>query len=133
MLKIRLRRMGSKHRPFYRVVVSDSRNTPKGAFVETLGHYDPSRKPPSFTLDVDRVEHWVGLGAQASERVRKLVNAEVRRREKGEEAPPAAVDAIVADAPAESADEPEASTEEAASAPAPEGGEESGEGEKSGD
>jgi small subunit ribosomal protein S16 len=133
MLKIRLRRMGTKHRPFYRVVVSDSRNTPKGAFMETLGHYDPSRKPPTFKLDVDRVQHWVGQGAQPSERVRKLVNAEMQRREKGEEATPEAVDAIVADAPAE----PEAPTEEAPAAEAAaetgDGGEEPGDGEKSGD
>ncbi len=73
MLKIRLRRMGSRHRPFYRLVVSDARKTPTAAALEELGYYDPRRDPVALKVDLDRVDYWVGVGAQLSETVRKLV------------------------------------------------------------
>lgn len=73
MLKIRLRRMGARNAPFYRVVVSDSRNVPTAAAVEELGHYDPTKNPAQVTIDVDRVQHWVGRGAQLSPTVKKLL------------------------------------------------------------
>jgi len=73
MLKIRLRRMGKRHRPFYRVVVSDSRSVPTAPAVEEVGHYDPMAKPPSVKIDVQRIEHWVGQGALMSPTVKKLV------------------------------------------------------------
>jgi small subunit ribosomal protein S16 len=73
MLKIRLRRMGARHRPFYRVVVSDSRNTPTASAVEEVGHYDPTRTPAQVSLDADRVRYWVGRGAQLSPTVKKLL------------------------------------------------------------
>lgn len=73
MLKIRLRRMGKRHRPFYRVVVSDSRDVPTAPAVEELGHYDPVQTPPEIRMDVDRIHHWVGQGAQMSATVKKLV------------------------------------------------------------
>ncbi len=75
MLKIRLRRMGSRHRPFYRVVVSESRNTPTASAVEEIGFYDPRQKPPLFNVDGDRVDYWVSKGAQMSDTVGRLVRA----------------------------------------------------------
>ncbi len=73
MLKIRLRRMGSTHTPFYRVVVSDSRRTPRAAVLEEVGHYDPVSKPPRIAIDGERIDHWVGQGAQLSPTVKKLI------------------------------------------------------------
>jgi len=73
MLKIRLRRMGTKHRPFYRVVVSDSRKFPTAAAMDEVGFYDPRTEPEMIKIDAERVEHWVGKGAQMSPTVRKLV------------------------------------------------------------
>ena len=80
MLKIRLRRMGSRHRPFYRVVVSDSRRTPTAAALDELGYYDPRRSPSVFKVDMDKVDHWLAKGAQPSDTVNKLV----RKARKGE-------------------------------------------------
>lgn len=73
MLKIRLRRMGSRHKPFYRVVVSDSRKVPTGAALEEIGYYDPRRRPTLLEIDTQRVDHWVGNGAQLSPTVANLV------------------------------------------------------------
>ncbi len=73
MLKVRLRRMGSRHKPFYRVVVSDSRKTPTSSVIEEVGHYDPRRSPAVIQLKSDRIEHWVARGAQLSDTVRGLV------------------------------------------------------------
>ena len=74
MLKIRLKRMGSKGKPFYRVVVSDSRRVPTGPVVETLGHYDPGKKPPVIRIDVSRADELIGRGASASDTVRSLMS-----------------------------------------------------------
>jgi small subunit ribosomal protein S16 len=73
MLRIRLRRAGTRSKPFYRIVVSDSKLRPSGDFVETLGHYDPKRKPSVVQLDVPRAEAWIRKGAHASDTVRKLL------------------------------------------------------------
>lgn len=73
MLKIRLRRQGATHAPFYRIVVSDSRLTPRAATVEQLGTYDPTREPAHFELNNERVEYWVSKGAQMSETVKSLL------------------------------------------------------------
>lgn len=73
MLKIRLRRMGSKKDAFYRIVVSDSRSTPRGRFVDTLGTYDPGTDPASIRLDVDRARQWIEKGAAPSATVRSLI------------------------------------------------------------
>jgi small subunit ribosomal protein S16 len=72
MLKIRLRRSGSTHSPFYRVVVSDSRLTPSAATVEQIGHYNPTKNPAEVKLDKARVEYWVGKGAQMTPTVKSL-------------------------------------------------------------
>jgi len=73
MLKIRLRRMGGRHKPFYRFVVSDSRLATKGRAVEELGIYDPRTDPPTVRIEKDRVEHWVSNGALMSPTVKKLL------------------------------------------------------------
>ncbi|MGK2856120.1 MAG: 30S ribosomal protein S16 [Thermoanaerobaculia bacterium] len=72
MLKIRLRRSGSTHSPFYRVVVSDSRLTPSAATVEQIGHYNPTKNPAEVKLDKARIEYWVGKGAQMTPTVKSL-------------------------------------------------------------
>lgn len=73
MLAIRLRRTGSKKRPFFRVVVTDSRAARDSSFVEVLGHYNPRTKPETLDLRRDRLEHWLKQGAVASDTVRTLV------------------------------------------------------------
>lgn len=73
MLKIRLRRMGTTNRPFYRVIVSDSRRAPTASAIEEIGFYDPRKSPPRIEIDRARVEHWVGQGASLSDTVRQLV------------------------------------------------------------
>ena len=73
MLKIRLRRMGSTHRPFYRVVVSDSRKTPTAAAIDEVGIYDPRSEPETIKIDGERVEHWVKQGARMTPTVQKLL------------------------------------------------------------
>jgi small subunit ribosomal protein S16 len=74
MLVIRLRRAGSKKRPFFRVVVTDSRAARDSSFVEVLGHYNPRTKPETVKLDRDRLAHWVTKGAQASDTVRTMLD-----------------------------------------------------------
>lgn len=73
MLKIRLRRMGKRNRPFFRVVVSDGRSTPTGAAVEEVGYYDPVQQPAQVKIDKERVQYWVDRGAQVSETVKSLI------------------------------------------------------------
>ena len=73
MLAIRLRRTGSKKRPFFRVVVTDSRTARDSSFVEILGHYNPRSKPAVVVVDTERVQHWLGKGAQPSDSVRTLI------------------------------------------------------------
>jgi small subunit ribosomal protein S16 len=80
MLAIRLKRMGAKKKPFYRVVVSDSRKTPKGRFIEALGHYNPCTEPPEVTIDREKAQEWVRKGAQVSDTVRSLLNEPVEAK-----------------------------------------------------
>ena len=74
-LKIRMSRAGAKKRPFYRVVVADIRSPRDGRYIERLGFFNPGARGGETRLRIalDRVDHWVGLGAQPSERVAKLV------------------------------------------------------------
>jgi small subunit ribosomal protein S16 len=74
MLAIRLRRTGSKKRPFYRVVVTDSRSPRDGRFVEVLGFYNPRTSPETVRVDRARFDHWLKAGAQPSDTVRTLVS-----------------------------------------------------------
>lgn len=71
-VKIRLRRMGAKKAPFYRVVVADSRYSRDGRFIEEIGIYDPSDKKPIFKVDAGRVKYWVGNGAKPTDTVKRL-------------------------------------------------------------
>jgi len=73
MVKIRLKRVGAKNHPVYRIVVADSRSPRDGRFIEELGTYDPQKKSDTFTLDRERAEHWLGKGAQPSETVASLI------------------------------------------------------------
>jgi small subunit ribosomal protein S16 len=73
MVAIRLRRAGSKKRPFFRVVVADSRAARDSSFVEILGYYNPRSKPAIVRIDMDRVAYWIGKGAQPSDSVRTLM------------------------------------------------------------
>jgi len=77
MLAIRMRKMGSKKRPFFRVVVTDSRAARDSSFVEVLGHYNPRTKPAKVQIARDRVDYWVGKGAQLSDTVRTLLKRHV--------------------------------------------------------
>jgi small subunit ribosomal protein S16 len=72
-VKIRLRRMGAKKRPFYRVVVADSRSPRDGRFVETVGWYNPLTNPPSTKIEPERVQYWLGQGAQPTEAVEHIL------------------------------------------------------------
>jgi small subunit ribosomal protein S16 len=73
MLAIRMRRAGSKKRPYFRVVVTDAQSPRDGRFIEVLGHYNPRTSPESLTLDRERLGYWLGKGARPSDTVRTLV------------------------------------------------------------
>ena len=73
MLMIRLSRIGKKKHPFYRVVVTEKTRPRNGRFVEIVGTYDPAKKPAAVNLDHDRVEYWLGKGAQPSDTVRSFL------------------------------------------------------------
>jgi small subunit ribosomal protein S16 len=74
MLAIRLRRAGSKKRPFFRVVVTDSQAARDSSFVEVLGHYNPRTQPETLKVNRERLDHWLKAGAQPSDTVRTLVD-----------------------------------------------------------
>ena len=73
MLSIRMTRVGSKKKPFFRVVVTEARSKRESDFVETLGTYNPRTKPAQVELNKDRVQHWLGKGARPSDSVRTLL------------------------------------------------------------
>jgi small subunit ribosomal protein S16 len=73
MVVIRMRRAGSKKRPFFRVVVTDSRAARDSSFVEILGYYNPRTKPAIVKIDRERVDFWIKQGAQPSDSVRTLM------------------------------------------------------------
>lgn len=72
-VKIRLRRLGAKKAPFYRVVVADSRYPRDGRFIEELGYYDPTKEPVVIKLDTEKVEKWIANGAQPTDTVKALI------------------------------------------------------------
>ena len=74
MVVIRLRRAGSKNRPFFRVVVTESRSARDGRFTEVVGHYNPRTKPETLVVDQERVAYWLKVGAQPSDTVRTLID-----------------------------------------------------------
>ncbi len=73
MVKIRLRRMGAKKAPFYRIVVADSRYPRDGRFIEEIGYYNPVTAPAELNVDVERAQAWIKTGAQPTETVRDLL------------------------------------------------------------
>ena len=73
MLKIRLRRMGQIHAPFYRVIVADSRSPRNGRFIEEIGTYDPNKEPSEIKIDAEKAKQWIANGAQPTESVAKLL------------------------------------------------------------
>ncbi len=73
MVKIRLRRMGAKKAPFYRVVVADSRFARDGRFIEEIGYYDPTKEPIVVKIDADKAKQWLANGAQPTDTVRELL------------------------------------------------------------
>jgi small subunit ribosomal protein S16 len=72
-VKIRMKRVGAKNAPVFRIVVADSRSPRDGKFIEELGTYQPLKKGNNFTLDVARANYWVGKGAQPSETVASFI------------------------------------------------------------
>ncbi len=72
-VKIRLRRMGAKKAPFYRIVVADSRFPRDGRFIEELGYYDPTKNPSVIEVDAEKAKKWISNGAQPTDTVRALL------------------------------------------------------------
>ena len=106
-VSIRLRREGTTNRPYYKVVVADSRSPRDGKFIEIIGTYDPKKPGHNSTLQMDRIEHWISKGAQPSDTVRSLIKKTKKQS---------------SSAPAEKAEEVSApaAAEEPAAAPAAE-------------
>jgi len=73
LVKIRLTRLGSHKRPFYRMIVTDSKKRRNGPFIEILGTYDPLKEPSDIRIDVERAKFWLGKGAQPSDTAKKLI------------------------------------------------------------
>jgi small subunit ribosomal protein S16 len=104
-VSIRLRREGAKNRPYYKVVVADSRSPRDGKFIELIGTYDPKKPDHNSTLKLDRIDHWISQGAQPSDTVRSLIKK--NKMQSASAAPEVA-------APTASPDEPAAAVEPAA-------------------
>ena len=73
MVKMRLRRMGAKKQPFYRVIVADERSPRNGRFIEELGYYNPLTEPATIKIDADKAKEWIKNGAQPTETVNVLL------------------------------------------------------------
>ena len=101
-VSIRLRREGAKNRPYYKVVVADSRSPRDGKFIEIIGTYDPKKPEHNSTLKLDRIDHWISKGAQPSDTVRSLIKKNKKQAASGpaETAAPAAPAAPVEESPA---------------------------------
>jgi len=144
--KIRLRRMGARNNPFYRLVVADSRFATTGRYLEVLGWYDPKKADENFSVKVDRVDYWLGTGAQMSDTAKSLikkarsgagvepgsapavkeVDTQALMDEVPEKVEKPVEEPVVEEAAADEAEEPkaEAAVEEDAPAPAEEAAEE---------
>ncbi|MFL6518915.1 MAG: 30S ribosomal protein S16 [Chthoniobacterales bacterium] len=107
-VSIRLRREGALNRPYYKVVVADSRSPRDGKFIEIIGTYDPKKTGHNSTLKLDRIDHWISKGAQPSDTVRSLIK---KNRKQATTTTPAQTEPQAEEAPA---------TEEPATAPAAE-------------
>jgi small subunit ribosomal protein S16 len=100
-VSIRLRREGAKNRPYYKVVVADSRSPRDGKFIEIIGTYDPKKPGHNSTLKLDRAEYWISKGAQASDTVRSLIKK--NKKQAASASAEAAAKPPVRPAPAETA------------------------------
>ena len=69
---VRLTRMGRKKRPFYRIVVTDSRKRRDGGWIESIGYYNPLTEPETIKFDEERLNYWIGVGAKLSDRVKRI-------------------------------------------------------------
>jgi small subunit ribosomal protein S16 len=74
LVKIRLTRLGAHKKPFYRIVVADSRARRDGPFIEILGTYDPRKNPSETKLDMEKIKLWLQRGAQPTDKVKKLIH-----------------------------------------------------------
>ncbi len=74
MLRMRLRRVGAKNQPSFRIVVADSRAARDGAFVDYLGHYNPRTEPPTVVIDEEKARKWLSVGAKPSEAVQRIID-----------------------------------------------------------
>ena len=86
MLAIKLMRTGAKKRPSYRVVVKEKQSKRDGAYLENLGTYNPTREPAEVNLKVDRVQYWIGKGAQPTDTVARLIKQAARTQAAAEPA-----------------------------------------------
>jgi small subunit ribosomal protein S16 len=114
MVAIRLRRAGSKKRPYFRVVVTDSRAARDSSFVEILGHYNPRTKPALVDVNKERVDYWIKQGARPSDTVRTLMARHLTVKPAAAETAPARTPdrpAKTAEKPAETAEKPAATAE----------------------
>jgi len=75
MVRIRLRRVGSKGQPSYRIVVADQRTARDGRFIENIGHFNPRSEPNELVIDAERAQYWLSQGAQPSEAVARLLKS----------------------------------------------------------
>ncbi len=104
-VKIRLRRMGSAHKPFFRLVVADVRSAIGGSFLEEIGWYDPAKKTDTYKVDVAKADAWIAKGAQPSDTVATLIKRARADAAKAPapvaEVPAAEAEALAADAEAE--------------------------------
>ncbi len=73
-VRIRLKRVGAKKKPFYRIVVADSRYPRDGRFIEEIGYYNPTTKPTTFEVDAEKVKQWISKGAKPSDTVKALLS-----------------------------------------------------------
>src|SRR6201996_9370227 len=122
MLAIRMTRHGTKKRPYYRIVVADSRAPRDGRFIEKLGTYNPllaKDSPERVKLDADRISHWLSVGAQPSDRVLRFLDAAGIRERTARNNPNKAVPGEKAKERAEAREARAAEAAEAAAAPAP--------------
>lgn len=87
MVRIRLRRMGAKKTPFYRIVVTDKRSPRDGRFIESIGTYDPNTQPETVDLKMDRAAYWLGNGAQPSDGAVRILRRANLVDEKGHAVP----------------------------------------------
>lgn len=75
-VKIRMKRLGAKKRPFYRIVVADERSPRDGRFIEEIGYYNPISEPKVFKIDSERVNYWIGVGAKPTKTVERLLKTD---------------------------------------------------------